>query len=255
MVQLSSLVLAAVLVFRIDSIRSLETAPHETTTSLATDDSELGTSLIFTPPDLSPLNVSTTIFVHLNLSKELLNYARYFLDRGHRFYIGLTFNKLDPKLANMMSLLPSQSIKYELSKTYNLSYNLFWELKSNGDYIGAPASVRPNDTQVANGFILSITNIGYPYIHIDILEHQTDNISVIYQDKYQVKAIRSYRTADLGFTIAITVISMLNSFAIGCLAEVAVLRAQLKKSYVPIGVAAGTQYLAIPAVSLAFSLV
>ena len=94
-----------------------------------------------------------------------------------------------------------------------------------------------------------IDSIGYPQLEFHLIELSASNVtSVSLKQTYHLTVIRGARTVDLGFTIAITFIVTMNTFAIGCLTDITMLKVQLKKNLIPVCITACTQYIIIPVV-------
>lgn len=236
--------------------------------------------IFFDPPDYTQHNVHSQFYVRVNLSASLLDSTLAYSKEGSEFFLGVLFDKSDQHLASMLQILRAPYMEYEFSKKYNLTYYLFWKVQTNSlmpnvdnefvkaynrsNHIFRKPSTGDNATNLApkivstplvsrrrGDFLITIANIGYPKIEIHLLEKKPNaSAHVVHKETYHIRAIRKYRAVDLGFTIVITVIGILNVFAIGCMTKTPVLRSQLKKSIVPVCLASGTQYIITPLVRL-----
>lgn len=205
--------------------------------------------LTFDPWNRTETEVNHIVPVRLKLSMPLNDYAIDHSARGSTFFVGVIYDRSNEDLTNMISVSRSSKLDSLSSKTYNLTYALFWALQLNFTASKSVATSKAANGTNINEFMVSLTGIGYPSIGVDILERTQDNVTkVLLRETYIMRLIRKYRTVDLGFTIAITVVGMLNIFAIGCLTEVNVLRTQFRKSLIPVCLASGTQYIITPLV-------
>ncbi|XP_067937601.1 sodium/bile acid cotransporter 5-like [Watersipora subatra] len=197
--------------------------------------------LLFHPPGNMKQILYSQYYVQINISTQLEDYIVIeMLNGGIDFFIGLTKPKND-----LTTILPFDKIKYIPSKNYNLSYQLFWRLQVNNSMNIEPTVLDSNSLN-RNGFVLTLSKLGYSSVDVHVIQRVNNVSSLISAQSYNITAIRKYRKVDLGFTIAITIVGLLNIFAIGCMSEVAVLRSQFKKSLIPVGLASATQYVITP---------
>lgn len=217
------------------------------TTSAPLDDQE--SLLTFNPPDKSTYVMHSKTDVTINISSTLYDYAIYYREKGSSFYVGVKLDMRNRYLLAMIKVKKLTNVVYHRSKAFNLSYHMLWPLQienemNNANYLEEAEPVN------LNGFLLLIDSIGYPSIELNLIELDDMNkTTVIHQQQYHIKIIRNYRTVDLGFTLTVTIVALMNTFAIGSLTDVAVLRAHVKDSVIPMCIAAGTQYIAVPLVS------
>lgn len=214
-------------------------------TTAATDEP----TFTFDPPIRSVLDVNTRTQVVFNVSAELARYVNFY--RNSTIFVGVMFDEEDKFSTDMMSISKTHKVEYDFSRKYNASYKypLFWQLQPNNDF---NHKVYPRDDAGLhrNVFTMTIKSIGYPRLNVQIIERFANNTTDIrISETYQITAMRKHREVDLGFTVAISIVGLLNIFAIGCMTEMPVLRSQLKKSIIPVCLASGTQYIIIPLVS------
>lgn len=219
-----------------------------TATNDATDDNS--PYLTFLPEDRSTRFMHTKDLVRINISSNLYDYATYYKARGSRFYMGVNFDMDDSHLSSMLRILPQPNIQYVTAKYMNLTHHLLWVLQENNSLNTLHPPSHPEPINM-NAFRLLVTGLGYPKFSVDIVEFPRYNgtSNVIHSQDYQLTLSRRPRGVDLGFTIAVIIIGIVNTFAIGCVTDLQVLRAQLKESIIPVCLASGTQYILVPLVS------
>lgn len=202
--------------------------------------------LSFDPPNGTEQIVHSNFYVQINISTQLLDYAKS--KNGSMFFIGIVYDSSDRHLRNMLTVAKSTKVDYIYSRKYNLTYYLCWKLQVNNSINDKP-SEGDESRRNRNGFVLTVENIGYPKIGFNIIErNESNHTEVIYENTYYLIGVRKHRIVDIGFTIVISVVGVLNIFAIGCMTEIGVLRSQFRKSLIPVSLAAGTQYIVTPLV-------
>lgn len=202
---------------------------------------------LYDPPHLSAQYVNTRFQVGINISQELMDYIKYY--RASTFFIGVKFEKDDEHSKTMISIAPTHKVVYDLSRKYNVTYPLFWKIQPDNELNRRVLAVDEADLS-RNIFTLTVKSVGYPRLDVHVVERLPDNTTMIrMRDVYHIITQRKERLVDLGFTVAISIVGILNIFAIGCMTEIPVLRSQLKKSVIPVCLASGTQYIILPLVS------
>ena len=225
------------------SVSLTEPFSDQTTTSINEP------NFTFDPPTRTIQNVNTWTQVGFNVSTELARYITFY--KNSTFFVGVMFDKGDEFSSDMISISKTHKVEYDFPIKYNSSYiyPLFWQVQPNNEL---NRRVIPLDEAALhrNVFSLSIKSIGYPRLNVHLIERFANNSTEIrIAEKYHITAVRENRQVDLGFTVAISVVGILNIFAIGCMTEIPVLRSQLKKSIIPVCLASATQYIIIPLVS------
>ena len=181
--------------------------------------------LILSPNSDSEFNLHDQVSISCNLTNTTLQYISS--KNSSRFYLGIKHEKNKIKARNVVS------IHSDVLPLYTSNGTSYYKLSEDGNVF----------------FTADMSQIGYARAEISLVEITPDNkTELLSVEEYKMKCKRPVRQVDTGFNVSITVVVILNTFALGCVTDIEDLR-QIKQRKVNILIALLTQYLAIPMVS------
>ncbi|KAF6031525.1 hypothetical protein EB796_010157 [Bugula neritina] len=114
-----------------------------------------------------------------------------------------------------------------------------------------PKNETRNETIGLKNFTFDIITdmLGYEKYYIQIVETTSNNVtSVLESIEYQLVIVRKTRTVDLAFNVAMLILGILNTFAVGCMTDINLVKQVIKRKK-QILISTVSQYVVIPLVS------
>ena len=191
----------------------------------------------------SRVETNTKIRVTYNFSQTTLDYIRG--KPNSEFFLGITYEDSEKYRANVLSINREDNDASIYLKRYHAKYHRAIRLEPetiNLDYLTV------NETDLP-GIMIYIRQIGHVSFEVDLLELSNANKTVILTSKeYPMTAIRKLRKVDTSFNVAVTILGILNTFALGCVTDIGILKeAASRKIHILLSVV--TQYVLMPMVS------
>lgn len=110
-------------------------------------------------------------------------------------------------------------------------------------------NARTDNESEVDGFLIYLNGIGYAMLDMDIVEVLDYNeTSVILTTVYKLSVVRKQRLVDMAFNNSIAILAIFNTFALGCLSDIKVIKHESRK-LAKMAIAFLTQYLILPLVS------
>lgn len=186
------------------------------------------------PPSGSSFRLHDTKTIRFTLQDETVQYI--ISQNSSRFYIGVEYNT--SRITSRNVVLTS----VDLPRLYKINSTSYYEIPE----------VVANDTQLAPNISFTISadmkQIGYANLAIQVLETASDNTTrLLATELYALVCVREVRLVDIGFNAAITILVVMNTFALGCVTDFNTIKMAMDKKH--IGVAMCTQCIIIPIVS------
>lgn len=98
-------------------------------------------------------------------------------------------------------------------------------------------------------FVVDMVGIGYAQLVFNVIEQRTTNSTMtLLSQVYQLSSVRKLRAVDIGFNTFITILAVLNMFALGCLTDMDTVKQQLERK-AALAAAMVAHYLIVPLVS------
>ena len=196
--------------------------------------------IIFDPPSGSRFYTQSSEGVSILVSKNLVGYVAWQQERNSTFLLSVDVDVSD-KYTQDVAFVRRKGEKQQSPSSYPVSIPVETFISSN-------EHLPPNST-ASQLFIIDSVGIGYGKLIISILEQRDVNITeTLVSEPYQLSSVRRLRGVDIGFNTFVTILAVVNAFALGSLTDMNTIREQLERKAV-LTVAMVTHYLIVPLVS------
>jgi len=177
------------------------------------------------PTSGSQINQYEVRVITVRLQAAAQQYIAARQNENSSIYIGIEYeqtNSNQPQISNNMNLMsqhPKNETRNETIGLKNFTFDIITDM------------------------------LGYEKYYIQIVETTSNNVtSVLESIEYQLVIVRKTRTVDLAFNVAMLILGILNTFAVGCMTDINLVKQVIKRKK-QILISTVSQYVVIPLVS------
>lgn len=174
--------------------------------------------VLFNPESGSSFNTNILQRISYTIPPSTIDYMKG--KSLSKFYLGIDYDIKDIYLTTVIAIAKIQGDQSSYLKWFHTKYHRAIYLDLNELNV----SQSDNDTRTP-GFNTYILHAGHTSFGLDLVELTSDNVTqVLYSNQYLVTAVREQRLVDTSFNIAITILAVLNTFALGCITDIEALK-------------------------------